>query len=762
MTTKHAIWQRESLQRHVVRSQADGSQEVMLVIDGLRCGGCVISLERALTAVHGVKRVRINAASQRASILWEAEKCNLSQLLDSIVNAGFQARPLDARALDDRRREESRDALKRLLVAGFGAMQAMMFATVLYLDAINPVNESTRELFRWLGFLIATPVVFYSARPFFSGALRALRARQLGMDVPVALAVAMVYGASLVSALHGSGEVYFDSVSMFVFFLLTGRYLEMRGRHRALDLTDALSRLLPDVAQRRTVDGQLEAVPIVELSPGDIVAVDSAGIVPGDGELLSEHCRVDESFLTGESLACLRQRGQGIRAGSLVLEGPVELKLTRVGSDTSMAKVANLVEKAQAERPRLARAGESIVTGFVFLVLSLAAVTGLAWSMIAPEHAFHAVVAVLVVSCPCAFALAVPVAFTRALSVLAKNGVLVGKPDALEMLAKSSHVVIDKTGTLTHGLQLESIQCLLETAVGAPQNIADLDERHLKLRNLAIALAKESSHPVSRAVAVTATAADNIPEASQVKTKAGLGVEAWVGNRRLRFGRARFAYPEWRRDELDSEDLILADENSPLARFKLSEALRPSALEGIELLRQQGLKIGLASGDQFDKVRNIAARLGLGAWHAQLLPQDKLAHLQKLKQQGACVVAVGDGINDAPILAGADVSIGMGSGTDLARASSDIVLAGEDLRQIAATRRVAQQTLQVIQQNQRWALAYNLCAIPLAALGFIPPWLAALGMSASSLGVVINALRIGRNISPRPAAAESTEFVTAV
>lgn len=761
MNADHSIWQRQSLQRHVVRNDADGYNEVMLLIDGIRCGGCVITLERALKAVAGVQRVRINAASHRASIRWQADACTLSHLLDSIAKAGFQGRPLDARALDDSRRVEARDAIKRLLVAGFGAMQAMMFASVLYLGAVNPVNESTRELFRWLGFLMATPVVFYSAQGFFAGAIRALRARQLGMDVPVALAIALVYGASLVSAVEGTGEVYFDSVSMFVFFLLTGRYLEMRGRHRALDLTDALSRLLPEIARRRRADGQLENIPVVELAVGDVVYVDSAGTVPADGELLSEHCQVNESFLSGESDSCWRKRGQDMLAGSHVLEGPAEIKLTRVGTDTAMAHVVSLVEKAQAERPRLARAGEAIVARFVFMVLTLAVLTGLAWYLVEPERAFHAVIAVLVVSCPCAFALAVPAAITRALSVLAKAGVLVSKPDALEALAHSSHVVFDKTGTLTHGLQLSSVQSL-EHGCSKPAQAADsLDVTHQELLELAIALAQESLHPVSRAITASAMTGGQVAPAHQIRTAAGLGIEGDIGNRHLRFGRARFACPHKLTADLDSEDLILADDNQALARFTLTEALRPSAATAVVALQDQGLIIEIASGDRRSKVSKVAQQLKIESWHAQWLPQGKLAHLQTLKQQGACVIAVGDGVNDAPILAGADVSVSMGSGTDLARASSDIVLASEDLRQIALARQIAQQTMAVTQQNQRWALAYNLCVIPLAAMGMIPPWLAALGMSASSLGVVFNSLRIGRMRHSPLTPAKATEMAAA-
>lgn len=757
MSSNNTVWQHPALQRHVVRELDNGHSEVMLLIDGMRCAGCVASLERALVASRGVQRVRINAASQRAHIIWDGTQNSLSALLDCIDRTGYGARPLDARALDDRRREEARDALKRLLVAGFGAMQAMMFATVLYVGAIDEVNATTRELFRWLGFMIATPVVMYSAKPFFSGAVQALRARRLGMDVPVALAIALVYFASLLAALHGEGEVYFDSVSMFVFFLLTGRYLEMRGRHRALDLTDALARLMPDVAQRRMPDGSLHSVPVLELQNGDILAVDSGTVIPADGVVQRGQARVDESMLTGESQPCLRQQGDALLAGSLLLDGPIDMHITRCGSDTTMAGMVSLVERAQAERPRLARVGEDIVARFVMLVLGLASLTALGWLLVAPERAFGAAVAVLVVSCPCAFALAVPAALTRALAVLARNGVLVAKPDAIEALARADHVVFDKTGTLTDGLSLQAVQLAADRT---PQTLNQLNPAASEVLALAQALARESRHPVSRAIAAAA-GQDAVPVSVEaIKNTPGQGLQAKVNGRLLRLGRASFASPTALPANIDDNALVLADEHQLLAHFHVSERLRPTAAAAVDTLLDQGLSLHIASGDQAHRVADIAARLAISDWSGGQLPADKLARLQQLRQSGACIIAVGDGINDAPVLAGADVSVAMGSGADLARASSDIVLASEDLGQLATARTIAAQSLRVVRQNQRWALAYNLLAIPLAAAGLVPPWLAALGMSASSLGVVLNALRIGRQHKPKTARVQA-QVVTA-
>ncbi|MFT3791530.1 MAG: heavy metal translocating P-type ATPase [Rudaea sp.] len=724
-----AAWAREDIARHVVRELGAGERETILLVEGIRCSACVWLIERALVAVPGVVRVQVNAAAQRARVAWNPARCNLPAILDALARTGYRGLPLDVAALDDSRRRESRAALKRLIVAGFGAMQAMMYASALYLGAFDAMDATTRDLFRWLGLLVATPVVFYAAAPFFAGAVRSLKARRLGMDVPVALAVALIYLASLVEALRGGAEVYFDSVGMFVFFLLVGRYLEMRARHRAGDLGDALARLMPMFAERVRADASLERIAASALTSGDLVHVAEGATVPADGVLESTRCHVDEALLSGESAAVAKNPGDALVAGSLVVQGPARLRVRQVGAGTVLAGIAALVARAQTERPRLAQTGERAAAGFVARVLALAALTALVWSLVDPVRAFTATLAVLVVSCPCAFALAVPAALTRALAVLARRGVLVVRPDAIEALATATHVVFDKTGTLTlPSLALERID--LVRAGTRADALA-----------LAAALARGSRHPVSRALA---EAAGDVPAPTvdALREVAGCGLEGRIDGRDLRLGRADFALgttaPEY------DDAIVLADADGAIAAFHLSERLRADAADAIAALRAAGIDVEIASGDAPAKVAGVAARLGIEEWHARQRPADKLARLGALRAQGARVIAVGDGINDAPVLAGADVSIALAAGADLAQASSDIVLRGERLDAIAQARAIAVETMRILRQNQRWALCYNLCVVPFGALGFVPPWLAAIGMSASSLVVVLNALRIGR------------------
>lgn len=739
-TPSSRAWSRPALQRHVVRDIAGDRSEAVVLIEGLRCAACVWLIERALAALPGLVTVQVNSTARRARIVWERERCSLAAILDTLERAGYRPLPLDAAALDDVRQREQRTALKQLAVAGFGAMQAMMYASSLYFGAFEGIDPAARDLLRWLGLLVCTPVVFYSARPFFAGAVRALRARRLGVDVPVAIAIALIYAASIYEAYRGTGEVYFDSVSMFVLFLLLGRYLEMRARHRAGDLTDALARLTPTYADRINADGKLERIGAIELVLGDRVHVDTGGGIPADGVLESARCRVDESLVSGESAAVARLRGNPLVAGSMLLDGPIEMRVERVGADTVLSGIVALVTRAATERPRLAAAGERAAAGFVARVLTLAALTATIWSFVDPSRAFTATLAVLVVSCPCAFALAVPAAITRSLGVLARCGVLVVRPDAIENLARATHIVFDKTGTLTEpSLRLESI----EAHAGIDRDAA--------LR-LAAALARGSRHPVARAIAAGVAADVDLPEVQAQRTEAGGGLEGIVDGRRLRLGRADFALAREGEPEL-ADAVVLAGDEGLIAAFRLVERLRPDARAAIDALVADGLTPEIASGDDATKVAAVANCLGIARWNARQRPHDKLARLAELRAAGARVAAVGDGINDAPVLAGADVSIALAGGAELAQAASDIVLSGGRLGMLAQARVIARRTLHVLRQNQRWAMIYNLSVVPLGALGFIPPWLAAIGMSTSSLFVVLNALRIGREPATRAVAA---------
>ena len=733
-----AAFLRPELSRHLVRTLDDGRSETILLVDGVRCAACCWLIERTLGSLPGIAEIGVNADARRARIVYDGRTVSLARIVAALARVGYRALPLDRAALDDTRQRESRDAQKRLAVAGLGAMQAMMYASALWFGAFDGVDVSTRDFFRWLSLLVATPVVFYAAAPFFAGARRLLAAHRLGMDVPVALAVALIYAGSAVEVVTGGPDVWFESVSMFVFFLSAGRYLELRARHRAGDLSDALARLTPVFADRVEADGSLLRVGALELAPGDRVVVADGGSVPADGVLESAECRVDEALLSGESAPLTRRRGESLWAGSVVAGAPATMRVTRVGPDTAVAGVVALTARAASARPRLARAGERAAAGLVGRVLVLAVCTAVGWAIVDPTRAFAATVAVLVVACPCAFALAAPAAVTRALAVLAGRGVLVVRPDALEALASATHVLFDKTGTLTEPW----------IAHHRAVTLRDID-RDAALA-LAAALAQGSRHSVARAF--TAAAPAGLPAVDARESVAGCGIGGSIGGRRYRLGRADYALARGpHRPDLD-DAVVLADDDGAIAAFNVDERLRPGARAAVDALARAGLRVSIASGDVEAKVASAAAGLDIATWAARQTPADKLAWLASLRATGARVAVVGDGVNDAPMLAGADVAVAVGSAVDAAQAASDIVITGQ-LGALADARALARETLSILRQNRRWALGYNVAVVPLAALGLVPPWLAAIGMSGSSLLVAANAMRlIGAPRAPSGAA----------
>lgn len=731
----HAAWAHPQLAAQVLRPRHDGCAEVALRTGPLRDPRRVLGLEQALHALPGVQRVSIDAPAQRVRVIWDPQRSSLPRLLDTVATFTTNAQPLHRDSIDDVHREEAHDALKRLLVAGMWAMQVMSYALVLYIGAVDWVDISTRGLFRWLGMLSTVPVVCYSARPFFAGALQEWRAGRLGINQPVVLAVTLVFVASAINTLRGSGEIYFDSVSMFVFLLLVGRYVEMRARHRSDALGDAAIDATPLLAERRGADGSLETVAALALLPGDRVRIAEGATVPADGVLESAEVQVDEALLSGESRPLVRRRGERLIAGSVLLTGPAELRVEHSGEETTAARLGALANRARQARLPTADDSDREVGRFVARVLLLTLLTAFGWLMVDPSRAFEAAVAVLVIACPCAFALTLPATRTRAIGVLARHGVLVADAGALATLARVDRVLFDKTGTLT--------MPQLDIAAIEPLRGGHSES----MLRLAAALARESSHPLARALTAGATRCLVVPHAQDVEISVGAGIFGTVDGRALRLGHPDFALAtsDQRPTEAMRGALVLADGDGALALFHLEEHLRDGAAAALDALRADGVAPMIASGDDDLKVAALARRLDIRDWHARQSPDDKLALLHAAHVRGQVTLAVGDGSNDAPVLAGADVSAALASGTDLAQAHADLLMVDGRLDGLVQAHAIARQMQHIALQSRRWALVYNLCAIPFAAFGLVPPWLAAIGMSASSLLVVLNALRVGRN-----------------
>ncbi len=731
------IYDDPEVQRGFVHTAAGGECDAALMLEGIRCTACVWLNQSALGRLPGVLGVGINATTHRAQLRWDPQKIKLSEILAAVRRIGYRAHPYDARQQEAAQRAEQKQGLLRLFVAAFGMMQVMMYALPAYMAEPGSMTPDIVLLMRWAGLVLTLPVVLYSAGPFFQSAWRDLRLRRMGMDLPVALGIGVAFTASAWSTFTRHGEVYFDSVAMFVFLLLCGRYLEIRARHAVARSLDFLSRAIPEVALRLDSTGGTEQVAVSALRPGDRVLVRSGERVPADGVVEDGNGFVDESLLSGESRPLARQAGAPLTGGSTNVGDPLLMRVERIGADTVLSSIVRLIQQAATERPRLVSNAERMTGWFVAATLVLAAGASAVWWFVEPARALWVAVSILVVTCPCALSLATPVALTVATGRMARQGLIICRSHVVETLARSTDVVLDKTGTLTVGqLRLTHTQVLA--------HMGEVD-----CLRIAAALEQGSMHPIAKALIAAAQ-----PAAAGCDSKhhAGLGVEATLDGHVYRLGRPEFVVAAHRagtvrgRTALPAGGTIamLGDESRCLALFVFGDELRPDARAFIDALRRAGKRAHLLSGDRDETVGQIAATLGIDAASANASPQMKLEYVQALQGKGRVVAMIGDGINDAPVLAQAAVSIAMGDGAWMSQRQADAVLLSGRLDDLRAAFATSARTLAIIRENLFWALAYNLTAVPLAALGMVTPWMAGIGMSASSLVVILNSLRLRR------------------
>lgn len=714
------IYDDPAAQREFVATPGEHVREATLILEHIRCAACLWLNEQALRRAPGVLRADVNFATQRAQVAWDPRVTRLSEILAAIRAVGYDAYPFDPRRGDACARRERRRALWRLFVAGFGAMQVMMYAWPAYIDAgAGTLSADAEALMRWASLLLTTPVLLFACGPFFSGAWQDAKRRRISLDTPIALGLAAAFAASAWATVTGGGEVYFDSIAMLAFLLLAARTAELFARQRAGRELDRLARWMPSFALRLK-DGASERVPAHALAPGECVLVAAGERVPADGVLEEGASSVDESLLTGESRPVAKRRGAALIGGSVNLEQPLTMRVTRAGADTQAAAIGRLVERAAASRPRLVERADRVAQVLTYVVLATA---GLAWA--ASGNVWIAV-AVLVATCPCALALAAPVVLTRAGAQLLARGAALTRMRALEALERATDVVLDKTGTLTQG----------KPAIASVVLLSDVDAPHC--REIAAALEASSNHPLARAFGRDGST----PSLGEVRNEAGQGIEARIDGRLVRIGSRRFCggiagtpAPE------PKAQVFLAGDGRWLAAFFVEDALRPEAAEVVRVLAARGLRVHLVSGDDPAIVGALARRLGIEHWVGGAIPQDKLDYVARLQAAGRVVAMVGDGLNDAPVLARADASVAMGAGADAAQLQADVVLTGDRLGAIVELLALSRRAMRLVRQNLGWALAYNAVALPAAALGFIGPWEAALGMSASSFIVVLNALR---------------------
>ncbi len=749
-----AAYDDENIVRDFVRKRRavqDGGDEceIALLLEGLTCGACVWLIESWLMKQPGVVEARVNFASRRATLVWRPEVTSLSALLRAVARIGYRAYPYDPARRDAQARRERRTLLFRMGVALFGMMQVMMLALPHYIS--DEVSAGDAALLRWASLVLTLPVLCYSAWPFFKGAWRDLSVRRAGMDVPVALGLSVAFAASVWATLRGSGPVYYDSVTMFVALLLVARYFEAMARQRSGDAIEAMARQRPVLADRLTEWPRLrtvQPVPATTLATGDYVLVRPGAVVPIDGVIIEGVSHVEEAVLTGESWPMQRTPDDLVFTGAVNRENALVVQVQAVGEGTRLATILRLVDRAASERPRVAKLADRVASWFVVALLVLTLVVGIVWWQIEPSRVVEVVFALLVITCPCALSLATPAALSAAAGALGRRRVVLARSDALETLAKVTTLVFDKTGTLTEGrVTLNGM-----VAVDGGDNA--------QLLSIAQALEAPSEHPLARAFRNEAEMAA-LPVASALTVVSGNGVEGEIGGERWRIGRSDFvmalktapdeatALPASLAGFVEQRPfgetvVFLGNDRGVQAVFALGDALRPHAREVVTALRAMGIRTVLLSGDRRENAGALAQTLGIETAHGGLMPEDKRRHILDWQAAGEVVAMVGDGVNDAPGLAQAQVSISLGSATSLAQWTADVVILSDELPRLTDALRHARRTLTVIRQNLGWAVAYNAIAVPAAALGWVTPLIAAIGMSLSSLTVVLNALRITR------------------
>ena len=741
---KLGLYDLPEIQQSFVHIQPDNVREASLILENIVCAACVWLNERHIAQLPGVLSVDINYTTRRARVRWDESRIHLSDILKAVTDIGYVAHPFDTGRQEEIFKKERNSAIKRLAIAGLGMMQVMMYAIPTYTADPADITPDIAALMRWASLILTLPVVLYSAGPFFTGAWRDLKRHTLGMDVPLALGVGSAFLASVYATFIGRGEVYFDSVAMFVFLLLTGRFLEMTARRKSAQAAEELVKLIPAAASRLThwPQHEEEIIPAVKLVAGDYVMVKPGETIPADGVVVEGRSSVNEAMLTGESLPVAKTTGSTLTGGSVNQESPLVMLVSKVGEETRLSAIIRLLDRAQSEKPRIGQLADKAAAWFVGGLLAITAIIALAWYVHDSSRALWITVSVLVITCPCALGLATPAALTAATGRLTKLGLLTTRGHALETLAQVTDMVFDKTGTLTRGRH-------------ALQNVYPASGfSREQILALAAGLESASEHPLAKAIRA---ACPNPISIDRPANYPGRGVEGDYQGRKLRLGKPDFVQ-ELCGTQLSSPSLhgtetllALGQGDQMLGWLTLADELRGDAYDAIGALRNQGLRLHLLSGDSKEAAMTVAQQLRIDEVRGEALPDDKLAYIKQLQSEGRVVAMVGDGINDAPVLAAAQVSIAMGEGTDVAQAAADMVMLGGQVSSLAKGVATARKTRTIIRQNLTWALAYNLVAIPAAALGHITPWMAGIGMSASSLIVVLNALRLANFDSTKPA-----------
>jgi len=721
---KNQLLDDESLQEEFT-FKTDDYKETILTIDGISCAACAWLIEMQLTKEDGVIAVNVNATTQRATVRWQENKRKLSEILRAIDKIGYKALPFKASQVEESNLAQSKSFIKRLGISGILMMQVMMIATGLYFGAFSGMSEHTELYLRWASMILTLPIITYGAQPFFTGAFNTLKMKRLSMDVPVTIAITLAFCASVWATISQQGEVYFESVSMFTFLLLIGKFLEFRARSRASHVSANLLKLMPMTATRLNNECE-EFVAAKKLQKFDIVLIKPGETVPADGVIITGISQLNEAMLSGEQLPVSKHIGDTVLAGTINGDGNLTVEVKKANQHSFLSQMIRLSESSQVHKPKLAQLSDKIAQYFVAVILLTAIGTAVYWNVNAPEQAFWITLSVLVATCPCALSLATPTALTCATVTLNKNGIMIKSPHAMETVPSIDCIAFDKTGTLTTG----------EFTINNVNVISD-DTTKNEVLTIAAALEAHSEHPLAKAFTQYRDFSVNVED---IKVTPSSGVSGQYQGHQYCIGKPSWLLTSHSSEHKDAQ-CVLTKDDKLVAAFYLTDSIRDNAAELITELKHQSISTIMLSGDNQAGCQKIQASLQLDATHNSLTAQDKVKMLKQ--QQSKHVVAmIGDGVNDTPVFGAAHLSIAMGNGTDIAKNGADIVLLNNDLNNILKLKHIATKTKTIIWQNYLWAFGYNAIVLPLAVMGFITPYMAVIGMSASSILVITNSLRL--------------------
>lgn len=737
---KLTVFNDPQIQSEFVSSDADRNKEAKLIIEGISCPACTWLIESRIAKLKGIKQVTVNYSTQRCQLVWQDNEIALSDILESISQLGYNALPYNHKQRELIYENERKSQLLRLGIAGLFGMQVMMIAIALYFGEASGIEDQYRIFFHWISLLLTLPVLLFSGKPIFAGAFRDLKNKQLGMDVPISLGLSIAFCSSLWSTFQQSGHVYFDSIVMFIFFILGGRYLEFMSRKKSTAYLDKTSSILPPYATRINSDEEQEQVGLNKLSVLDKILVKPGEVIPIDGVIYQGNSSVNESIITGESLPVAKQVGANVIGGSTNNESPLYISVKNIGEKTLLSHISRIIDKASSNKAATVLLANKIVSAFIAAVLLIACLVALYWYNVDQTQWLTITISVLVVSCPCALSLATPTAMSSAATTLMQHGIALINNDAIEKIMKSDYFVFDKTGTLTKGkLKLESVE------------LFDVNYSEDDVLNIASALESASEHPLAKAICNAAINGVTL-DIKNIKNYPGEGISGTIDENWF-IGTEQFirnhcskitSSDSFDKQTLDStlRKIFLSNTSTVVAVLYFIDEVRGDSSDLIRFLKQQQNNIILMSGDHKSIVEQVATSLGIYEFQAELKPEDKLENISKLQQQGFKVCMIGDGINDAPAFAQADVAIAMTDASDITKLNADMLLLNNSIGTLKSMLKIAAKTNRTIQMNFIWALTYNLTALPFAMMGYIAPWMAALGMSLSSLIVVINASRI--------------------